>query len=163
MDWTSVELGRERALSLFYKLKAGKITSLKTEDGAPAPETKVIETSASKINDLFGIEVKQSVMAKILKSLEFGVELRGDKIICSVPLFREDVDNYTDLAEEVIRFYGYDYLRSDLIKDAHPTNGGMTVRQKNLNAIRNTMTSFGCLLYTSLAPWRVLGIDKCGF
>ena len=151
VDWTSVELGRERALSLFYKLKAGKITSLKTEDGAPAPETKVIETSASKINDLFGIEVKQSVMAKILKSLEFGVELRGDKIICSVPLFREDVDNYTDLAEEVIRFYGYDYLRSDLIKDAHPTNGGMTVRQKNLNAIRNTMTSFGafeCYTYS---------------
>lgn len=151
VDWTSVELGRERALSLFYKLKAGKITSLKTEDGAPAPEIKVIETSASRINDLFGIEVKQSVMAKILKSLEFGVELRGDKIICSVPLFREDVDNYTDLAEEVIRFYGYDYLRSDLIKDAHPTNGGMTVRQKNLNEIRNTMTSFGayeCYTYS---------------
>lgn len=151
VDWTSVEMGRERALSLFYKLKAGKITSLKTEDGAEAPKVKVIETSARKINDLFGIEVKQSVMVKILKSLDFGVELRGDKMICSVPLFREDVDNYTDLAEEVIRFYGYDYLSSDLIKDAHPTKGGLTIRQKNLDAIRATMTSFGayeCYTYS---------------
>lgn len=72
-------------------------------------------------------------MTKILKSLEFDVKADDSIITCTVPLFREDIDNYTDLAEEIIRFYGYDSLKSDFIKDARPTEGGLSVRQKNIN------------------------------
>ncbi len=154
VDWTSVELGRERALSLFHQLKAGKVTSLKTEDGVEAPKVNVIKTSSDKINDLFGIEIKQSVMTKILKSLEFIVESDGKNITCTVPLFREDIDNYTDLAEEIIRFYGYDSLKSEFIKDARPTEGGLSVRQKNINDIKSKMVALGayeCCTYSFIS------------
>ena len=150
VDWTSVELGRERALSLFHQLKAGKVTSLKTEDGVEAPKVKVIKTTSDKINDLFGIEIKQSVMTKILKSLEFDVKTDGSII----PFFREDIDNYTDLAEEIIRFYGYDSLKSDFIKDARPTEGGLSVRQKNINEIKGKMVALGayeCCTYSFIS------------
>lgn len=154
VDWTSVELGRERALNLFHQLKAGKVTSLKTEDGVEAPKVKVIKTTSDKINDLFGIEIKQSVMTKILKSLEFDVKTEGSIITCTVPLFREDIDNYTDLAEEIIRFYGYDSLKSDFIKDARPTEGGLSVRQKNINEIKGKMVALGayeCCTYSFIS------------
>lgn len=144
VDFASVELGRERALSLFDRLKAGKVTALATGDGTEIPECKVIGTTASRINDLFGIEIKQSAMVKILKALEFGVETDGDAMKCTVPLFREDVDNYTDLAEEIIRFHGYDELTPDFIKDSHPTAGGISAAQRNINAIKNKLVAFGC-------------------
>lgn len=155
VDYGSVELGRERALALFNKLKAGKVTALKTEDGIPAPGTKVIRTSASKINELFGIDIKQSTMISILKSLEFGVETSGGDMICSVPIFREDIDNYTDLAEEIIRFYGYDSLTSDLLKSSHVSAGGVSVRQKNIDDIKNKLNAFGayeCCTYSFINP-----------
>ena len=155
VDWLSVEMGRERALALFHQLKAGKITELATSDGVEAPTVKTIETTASKINDLFGIEVKQSIMTKILKSLEFEVAVVGDKITCEVPLFREDIDNYTDLAEEIIRFYGYDSLTSDFIKDARPTVGGISTAQKNINDIKAKLVAMGayeCCTYSFINP-----------
>lgn len=155
VDYSSVGLGRERALALFHKLKAGKVTALKTEDGVPMPDVKIIRTNVDKINDLFGIEIKQNVMVSILKSLEFGVETKGRDIICSVPLFREDIDNYTDLAEEIIRFYGYDSLTSDLLKASHPSEGGVSVRQKNIDDIKNKLYAFGayeCCTYSFINP-----------
>ncbi|MBR2988671.1 MAG: phenylalanine--tRNA ligase subunit beta [Clostridia bacterium] len=163
VDWQSVELGRERALALFHQLKAGKVTSLATCDGVEEPKIHTIETTTDKINDLFGITVKQADMVKILKSLEFGVTTKGNTIICEVPLFRDDVDNYTDLAEEIIRFYGYDALGSDFIKNAKPTVGGMSARQKNVAKIKNIMVSAGafeCITYSFINPKQ---FDKLAF
>ncbi|MFR6640139.1 MAG: hypothetical protein ACLUSP_01305 [Christensenellales bacterium] len=63
-------------------------------------------------------------MVRILTSLEFGVKRDGNVLTVTVPKFREDVDNYTDLAEEVIRFYSYSALTEDFIKFVRPTVGG---------------------------------------
>ncbi len=155
VDWESVGVGRERALALFSQLKAGVVTDLRVSDGVDEPEIKTIVTSAQKINSLFGIEVALTTMVDILRSLEFEVSVNGDEITCRVPLFREDIDNYTDLAEEIIRFYGYDELKSDLIKDAHPTVGGLNVKQRNVNEIKKRAVALGayeCCTYSFINP-----------
>ncbi len=143
VDFNSVELGRERALTLFYKLGAGKVTKLFTRAGEKQPELKVIKTTVTAINKLFGIEVAASDMERILTSLEFGVASDGDELTVTVPKFREDIDNYTDLAEEVIRFYGYSALTEDFIKFVRPTVGGVSVRQKNISDIKRELAAFG--------------------
>ncbi len=145
VDFNSVELGRERALTLFDKLGAGKVTSLASRGGEKEQPLKVIETTVGKINELFGITVKAEDMVRILTSLEFGVKRNGNKFTVTVPKFREDVDNYTDLAEEVIRFYGYSELTEDFIKSVRPTVGGVSVRQKNISDIKNMMAAYGAL------------------
>lgn len=155
VDWQSVETGRARALALFDKLGAGKVTELCVSDGVAAPEVKIIETSATKINDLFGITVPLDTMVNVLTSLEFGVVVDGDKLTCTVPMFREDIDNFTDIAEEIIRYYGYEELKSDLIKDAHPTQGGLNVRQRNVNEIKRKAVALGmyeCCTYSFINP-----------
>lgn len=145
VDFNSVELGRERALTLFDKLGAGKVTSLASRGGEKEQPLKVIETTVGKINELFGITVKAEDMVRILTSLEFVVERDENKLTVTVPKFREDVDNYTDLAEEVIRFYGYSELTEDFIKSVRPTVGGVSVRQKNISDIKNMMAAYGAL------------------
>ena len=145
VDFNSVELGRERALTLFDKLGAGKVTSLASRGGEEEQPLKVIETTVDRINELFGITVKAEGMVRILTSLEFGVERNGNNLTVTVPKFREDVDNYTDLAEEVIRFYGYSELTEDFIKSVRPTVGGVSVRQKNISDIKNMMAAYGAL------------------
>lgn len=151
VDFNSVDLGRERALALFDELGAGQVTQQKASAGVARPELKVIKTSATQINNLFGIVIDKATMVDILSLLGFSVSGDGDEIICTVPEFREDIDNYTDLAEEVIRYYGYDALTSEFIKDAHPTVGGKSVKQKNIDAIKNSMASIGayeCYTYS---------------
>lgn len=52
------------------------------------------------------------------------MEVDGDKIKTVAPPYREDVEGYADLAEEVIRVYGYEHIVPTLLKDASITDGG---------------------------------------
>lgn len=143
VDALSVDLGRERALSLIYNLKVGKILNLECEDKIKASDNKIITTSVEQISKLLGIDIKLSVMVKILKALEIEVETKNDVMICKIPLFREDIDNFTDLAEEVIRFYGYDNIQSTFLKTASTTKGGIEIEEKNIDDIKQFMCGMG--------------------
>lgn len=51
-----------------------------------------------------------------------------------VPAYREDMESYPDVAEEVIRMYGYEHVIPTFMPDAKVTMGGINSRQrKNLN------------------------------
>ncbi len=143
VDYASVDVGRERALALFHQLKAGKVTTSFAAANRAKPQPKTVRTSAKKISELLGIDVKPNVIAKILKGLEFKVEIDGDSITAQAPLFREDIENYTDLAEEVIRFYGYDNIKSTFMSTAKTTAGGTDVRQKNIDFLKTLACNFG--------------------
>ncbi|MDE6398785.1 MAG: hypothetical protein K2L51_05635, partial [Clostridiales bacterium] len=51
--------------------------------------------------------------------------------------------NYTDLAEEVIRYYGYDNIQSAFMPTAKSTAGGLDTRLQNLNALRALAANLG--------------------
>lgn len=55
-----------------------------------------------------GIEVKTEDIVSILKSLGISCETNGDTLKLSVPPYRFDIETDADVAEEVIRMYGYD-------------------------------------------------------
>ncbi len=143
VDWSSVDVGRERALALFCQLKVGKIADAAAQCETKAPTVKVITTSAKQISDLLGIEIKAAAIVKILKALGFTVTQNEKKLSVEVPLFREDVENYTDLTEEVIRYYGYDNIQSTFLESAKPTVGGLTQRQKNIDSLKTLLCAYG--------------------
>ena len=136
VDAWSVENGRERALTLFSQLKAGVVTDAFAQGSALQVEQKVIRTSVQKICDVLGIAIKRNVIVKILSALSFDVRENNGKLTVRVPLFREDIDNFTDLAEEIIRYYGYDNIRSTFMPTAKVTAGGADTRGRNLNTVR---------------------------
>ena len=55
----------------------------------------------------------------ILKALEFEVDENTD--IVKVPSFRSDVEAEADLAEEIVRFYGYNNIEATLLSGKAPT------------------------------------------
>ena len=77
------------------------------------------------INNLLGLEISKTEMVKILEALE--VKVNGDNL--EIPYFRTDLQKTADIAEEVIRIYGYDKLESTLI-NAESTLGENNNHQK---------------------------------
>ena len=71
----------------------------------PAGRTTV-KLEPDKINALLGTDIDRPTMEKILLDLGFGLD--GDTIL--VPSWRGDVEHYSDIAEEVARFYGYNNI-----------------------------------------------------
>jgi phenylalanyl-tRNA synthetase beta chain len=143
VDFYSIEAGRERALALFDELGVGKVTSLSVSAGKEVPKERILITTTTKICDLIGIKISAETMVKILNNLGIKTTLDGINLSCVIPLYREDIDNYTDLAEEVIRYYGYDNIKSTFIKNAHPTVGGISTRAKNVEKVKDVLVSYG--------------------
>lgn len=145
VDWFNLEFGRARALHLFEELGCGQITDKHISVGDEPPKNKHIKTDVKAINDLLGIEISPENILDILRRLEIQCAYDEGKINCVVPSFREDIDNYTDLAEEIIRYYGYDKLKSTFIVNAHPTVGGKTADQKYIDIIKDYMVACGAM------------------
>lgn len=143
VDWFCYEFGKRRALNLFETLKAGTVTEACVYAGESIPSSKIIETSIEKINDLLGIEIPSKKVESILNLLGIDTVINQNQIICTIPAYRSDIENYTDLVEEIIRFYGYDKLSSTFIKNAHSTIGGKPIEQKKIDELKEILVSYG--------------------
>lgn len=120
-DILNVEFAMNRALSLIYTLDAGDIVEGVTDVNSGLPENRIIKTTAAKINALTGVDVPQDKIISILNSLGLSTAACGDELTVSVPSIRDDVEGRADLAEEVMRIYGYDHIvgtpmRGDVVR-----------------------------------------------
>ncbi len=143
VDYSSIDAGRERALALISKLNAGKIVDIKSDAGVAEPKPRVIETTAEQISSIIGIDIDKKSVEKILKSLNIGVETCAEKMICTIPLYREDIEDFADLSEEVIRYYGYDNIKPTFLKSAACTMGGLSVRDKRIADVKDILCGLG--------------------
>ena len=143
VDYYSVELGLNRALNLIEQLDCGKISCDCYDICAEEIQNKVINTKISKINAVLGIDVPAQTIVDILNRLDFKTEVNGDDINVVVPLYREDMESYPDIAEEIIREYGYDHIEPTLLKTSSITNGGLTEEQKKIEALKELLIGYG--------------------
>ena len=70
--------------------------------------------------------------------------LDGDTLTVKVPAFREDMESYPDVAEEVIRMYGYDHVTPTFMPTAKVTTGGNNAKRHLLIAGYNTNFELPC-------------------
>src|SRR5699024_6329970 len=59
------------------------------------------------------------------------------------PLFRDDIENANDIAEEIIRMYGYDHIEETLIGDKEQTLGGKPELLKAEDTIKDICVNAG--------------------
>ena len=89
--------------------------------------------ASSKINAILGIEVPAETVLDILRRLSFEVKLQpdGDTMQVIAPRWREDIEiGEPDLAEEIIREYGYSHIVPTFLKNATVTTGGLNPEQQ---------------------------------
>ena len=161
VDFSSPSLGLARALHLIQQLDCGDITTLAFDctDGRSTAR-KVIDTTPDKICAVLGIRVPDQTMIDILTRLEFTVEVDAAGVWhVSVPLYREDVEGYPDLAEEVIREYGYDHIVPTFLKTAAVTNGGLNGEQQRALKVKRMLAGQGFYEASTLAFYSTAELD----
>ena len=143
IDAYTSEIAMDRALHLIDELKCGRIACDRYDVPKQELKEKKIVTSVKKVNGVLGIEIPADTIKDILTRLHFGCSIEGDALNVTVPLYRDDVGSYQDIAEEVIREYGYDHIVPTLLKSADITNGGLNEAQKDVNNIKDFFCKCG--------------------
>lgn len=143
-EYTTV-MAMKRVLHLIEELGAGKVSSTHVDvntGNSIAPRS--FTTKVSKVNAVLGIEVPSSDIEDILKRLYFNPEIKGDELTIQIPAYREDMEDYPDISEEVIRMYGYDHIVPTFLPSAKVTIGGCDLRQKTVLKIKKNLCAAGC-------------------
>ena len=78
-------------------------------------QNTLINFNSNDINKILGMNISEEKMIDILTELGFKKH-NGETSVLVKPYIREDIERKEDLAEEVIRFYGYDNLNETLPK-----------------------------------------------
>ena len=157
----TTELGMARALHLIQELGCGEVTASAFDVSAGAPrEGKHFTASVSGINAILGIEVPADTIVDILTRLDFQITRDGDKLDVIAPRYREDIEvGEPDLAEEVIREYGYEHIVPTFLQAAEVTSGGLTPDQKNQAKVKRTMCAQGFYEAETLAFYADADLD----
>ncbi len=143
VDAYTPEIAMNRALHLTQQLGCGTPTTYRADVCAASLEPKKITTTFAKINGLLGIDVPEQEACEILDRLEFAAVAKGGELTVTVPLYREDVDGWPDLAEEIIRMYGYEHIVPTFLTQASVTRGGWTQAQEQELKFKRTLQHEG--------------------
>ena len=142
-EYTTV-MAMKRALHLIEELGCGKVSSTHVEvSTGNSVEPKEMKVSVKKVNGVLGIEVPNEEIIRILTNLNFAPVIDGDELTIRIPAYREDMESYPDVAEEVIRMYGYDHVIPTFMPTAEVTLGGLNLKQKSELKIKNALCAAG--------------------
>ncbi len=136
-------LAMDRALHLIEELACGKVTDIRRDVCAVDLAPRQMTASIAKINALLGITVPQKEITRILDNLNFQPKVCGDALTVTVPGYRDDIDGYPDLAEEIIRMYGYEHITPTFLEKASVTGGGLNDEQKRELRWKNLLRTQG--------------------
>ena len=128
----------DRACELVEMLGAGDVVD-GTIDLYPGKKPlREVTFNAAKINAFLGTSVPEDYMRSVLSRL--GFVLAGERV--TIPSWRDDVLGTADLAEEVIRMYGYNTIESTIMC-ARTTEGKRTPKQKFELELEHALTGMG--------------------
>ena len=106
IDSTSFENGKIKVIDYIRK---------DVKENFENEQNTLINFNSNDINKILGMNISEEKMIDILTELGFKKH-NGETSILVKPYIREDIERKEDLAEEVIRFYGYDNLNETLPK-----------------------------------------------
>jgi len=142
-EYTTV-MAMKRALHLMEELGCGKVSSTKFDiNTGNSVEPKELRVSVKQVNGVLGITVPDEDIVRILTNLQFAPSLNGDELTIRIPGYRVDMESYQDVAEEVIRMYGYDHITPTFIPTAQVTSGGYNLKQRSELKIKQALCAAG--------------------
>ena len=142
-EYTTV-MAMKRALHFIDELGWGKVSKTQVEvNTGNSIEPQEMKVSIDRVNGVLGIKVPDEDILRILENLNFQPKINGDELTIQVPAYREDMDSYPDVAEEVIRMYGYEHVIPTFMPTAKVTLGGSNLRQKTELKLKNALCATG--------------------
>ena len=115
LNYEYTEMAIKRACHLLEKYADAQILSGIVKYDNIDKEPKVVTFKASEVNNLLGIEVSKTDMEKEMARLGFTYTLKDQMFTVTIPNRRLDIEpNVNDIAEEIVRLYGYHNLTATL-------------------------------------------------
>lgn len=144
VDFEGADYALERAVYLIELLGAGEVVGGKIDIKEKEWTPRKVVTTASYVNKIVGTNIPMEEMIDILNRLQIDtVKVDDDTFESSIPSFREDdMIGSPDIAEEVIRIYGFEHIpytlmSGDLIK------GKKSDWQKFQDRVKNVLVDCG--------------------
>lgn len=155
-DEYTVDMAMRRALHLIEELGCGSIsrTHIDVNTGNSIGKRE-LSVPVARVNAVLGITVPDEEILRILASLNMEPVLKDGELTLQVPAYREDMESYQDVAEEVIRLYGYEHLVPTFLKEAEVTGGGLSEIQQRELKLKETLCGAGiyeCIHYSFFSP-----------
>ncbi|MBR5742436.1 MAG: phenylalanine--tRNA ligase subunit beta, partial [Clostridia bacterium] len=158
VDEWSTEMGMKRALHLIEELGCGRVSrsAARVASDEGVTESRPLAVSLKAIDGILGVEAPREEILKSLSALSFEPKIDGDVLSLMVPAWREDIDDHAqDIAEEVIRSWGYEHIVPRFLDNAQVTSGGLNARQKKVLKLKNTLAKAGfyeSIFYSFFSP-----------
>lgn len=144
VDEYTTNMAMKRALHLIEELDCGKVSGTHVDiNTGNSIEPKEMKVSIARVNGVLGITVPDEEIKRILTNLQFAPVINGDELTLQIPAYREDMESYPDVAEEVIRMYGYDHVTSTFLPTAKVTMGGLNLTQKTELKLKRALCADG--------------------
>ncbi|MBQ3053936.1 MAG: phenylalanine--tRNA ligase subunit beta [Clostridia bacterium] len=150
LDPFMVKEASDRACQLVEMMGAGEVVDGIIDVCSAVDERKWIEFNPEKINSFLGTDISAKDMEDTLKKLDF--EVKDGK--CLAPTYRQDVEFMADIAEEIVRIYGYDKIESSLMR-GETTPGGKDILKTTEDKVKNVLTGLGLfeiITYSFVSP-----------
>ena len=160
VDEYSTVMAMKRALHLVEELGCGKVSSTHFDvNTGNSVEPRELSVEIDRISGVLGITVPDEDIVRIMNNLDMKPvisEKDGKRMLTlQVPAYRDDMEGYQDVAEEVIRLYGYDNLVPTFLKKAEVTTGGWNPVQRREMRIKEVLCGMGayeCMHYSFFSP-----------
>ncbi len=143
----------QRALHLMEILGAGEVVPGVIDiypEEKPLPE---VRAKADYLYTLMGVEVPMEEMKRILLSLGIKTRIEGDELVCLSPAWRQDIVRGADIAEEVLRVYGYDHIPSTKMRKTEAgANSAHQMRDALLRRLLCGMGAYEAATFSFIGP-----------
>lgn len=150
LDPENVLPALNRACELVALLNAGDIVGGMIDVYSVKPPEKTVKFEPEHINDFLGTQISPNEMLRTLDSLD----IKYDGEYLHIPSSRADISVMADIAEEVVRFYGYNNIPTASIFGT-TTMGKLTENQElreKINILLRGMGLSEALTYTFVSP-----------
>ena len=129
----------DRACELVELLGAGEIADGVIDINMDNRTRRTIKLEPDWVNKFLGTDISAEFMVSALRSLQFEVD---NELNVTVPSFRDDASEKADLAEEIVRLYGYNEIPSTLV-NMETTQGMLTKEQSLMKNISQSLIAQG--------------------
>ena len=128
-------------------------------------ENERVVVDAKEVSSIIGMDVELSKIATILKKLGFEIHTMGaESISAIVPIFRHDIKNIQDIAEEIVRIIGINNIDAKpLVFSEKPRLNETTDRYKAKKSFKNRAVGTGFYENVSYVFSEKALLEKYGF
>ncbi|MDI6851264.1 MAG: phenylalanine--tRNA ligase subunit beta [bacterium] len=104
------EIASRRVAYLVKKIAGGEVCKINLVQRRTF-EQKKIALYFKDLNRILGEVIEPEEVKRIVERLGFAVHKRSDHLTISVPSRRRDIEVWEDIAEEILKIYGYDRIK----------------------------------------------------